>query len=103
MRYSVVAALPKLGRRLLLLVLLFCCAYSSAQPSIGQRQATSEKHSLTGTVVNSFTGAPIPYALVQAGEHAKLTDQNGNFSFEDLPYTSIGIVAHKPGFFEPRE
>src|SRR5579859_1232855 len=97
---SVVAALFKKGRAFLpLLVPLFCCASGSAQFSGGHSQTTSEKHSLTGTVVNSFTGEPVPWALVQVGERAKLSDQNGNFSFDDLPYTSATIMAHKPGFF----
>ena len=104
MRFFMVAALLAKGRGLLLFVVpLLGCAYGSAQFSVGHSQTTGEKHTLTGTAVNSFTGEPVPYALVQVGERAKLSDQNGNFSFDDLPYTAAAIIAHKPGFFNEQE
>jgi hypothetical protein len=53
--------------------------------------------------VNSLTGTPIPYALVQAGQGAKLSDQNGNFRFEDISTNRINVAAHKPGFFNEQE
>ncbi|HVH85655.1 MAG TPA: carboxypeptidase regulatory-like domain-containing protein [Terriglobales bacterium] len=66
-------------------------------------QQGSSAHVLTGTVVNSSTGQPIPYALVQVDLNAKLTDQNGNFRFENLLSNPITIQAHKPGFFGQNE
>lgn len=70
--------------------------------NLGDKQ-TSPAYVLTGTVVNSSTGAPIPYALVQADQSAKLADQNGNFEFDHLSSPAVAVQAHKPGFFSPNE
>ncbi|MBV9147813.1 MAG: carboxypeptidase regulatory-like domain-containing protein [Acidobacteria bacterium] len=67
------------------------------------QQAAPPQHVLSGTVVNAQTGAPIPYALVQAEQSAKLTDQNGNFRFDNLVSMSLMVQAHKPGFFNDQE
>lgn len=88
---------------------LSCSLFSAflAAPVLAQfstpDQTASPAHVLTGTVVNSVTGAPIPYALVQAEQNAKLTDQNGNFRFDNLISNSLLVQAHKPGYFEPQE
>jgi len=66
-------------------------------------QQTLARHVLTGTVVNSLTGEPVPYALVQVEQGARLADQNGNFRFENLRSTLVSIQAHKPGFFAQNE
>src|SRR5690348_9845131 len=66
-------------------------------------QPSSPSYVLTGTVINSATGAPIPYALVQADQSAKLADQNGNFEFDHLGSISVTVQAHKPGFFAENE
>jgi protocatechuate 3,4-dioxygenase beta subunit len=71
--------------------------------SVYTGQPSPSLHVLTGTVVNSATGAPIPFALVQVEQNAKFTDQNGNFRFENLISASVSIQAHKPGFFEEQE
>jgi hypothetical protein len=78
-------------------------APGNAQSIYTGQQASPPLHVLTGTVVNSATGAPIPFALVQVEQNAKLTDQNGNFRFENLVSASVNIQAHKPGFFEEQE
>lgn len=81
---------------------VFCCSFATAQPIAvygGQQQYVSPKHVLTGTVVNSATGAAIPYALVQVEQNAKLADQNGNFRFDNLVSSTVNIQVHKPGFF----
>ena len=65
----------------------------------GDNQQAPPAYVLSGTVVNTSTGAPIPYALVQADQNAKLADQNGNFEFDDLGSASVTVQAHKPGFF----
>jgi hypothetical protein len=49
-------------------------------------------------VVNSVTGRPIARALVQAGQHAMLTDAEGHFEFRDV-IENISLVANKPGYF----
>lgn len=58
---------------------------------------------LTGTVVNALTGTPVPYALVQTGQSAKLSDQSGNFSFDGIINNRVSVTAHKPGFFNDQE
>lgn len=90
-------------RRTWLLLFPSLCALSLAQTDLGAPAQPAVNRVLTGTVVNSSTNAPIPYALVQIGPEAKLTDQNGNFRFEDLAANSVYVSVHKPGFFEERE
>ncbi len=75
---------------------------SEAQ-GFGDNQPPAPSYVLAGSVVNSSTGAPIPYALVQADQSAKLADQNGNFEFDHLSSPSVTVQAHKPGFFGPSE
>ena len=92
---------------------LGCCAvlisalagflsHAEAQ-GFGDNQQSPPAYDLSGTVVNSSTGAPISYALVQADQNAKLADQNGNFEFDHLSSPSVTVQAHKPGFFAPNE
>jgi hypothetical protein len=78
-----------------------CCRSQSVPP--GLQVQSSSAHVLTGTVVNSTTGTPIPFALVQVEQNAKLTDQNGNFQFENLLSGVVNVQAHKPGFFAENE
>lgn len=98
-------ALVSFTRRHTLQFVLFPALF--AAPLLAQfsspYQSAPATHVLTGTVVNSVTGAPVPYALVQAEQNAKLADQNGNFRFENLASTSVNVQAHKPGFFQPQE
>ena len=64
------------------------------------------KYSLSGTVTNSVTGAPISRALVQlfaASAHSTLTDNEGRFHFEELPASDVTLFARKPGFFSEQE
>ncbi len=77
-------------------------SHAKAQ-GFGDNPQSAPAYVLSGTVVNSSTGAPIPYALVQADQSAKLADQNGNFEFDHLSSSSVTVQAHKPGFFAPNE
>jgi hypothetical protein len=99
------SALVSFARRRTLRFVLFPALFTA--PLLAQfsspYQSSPATHVLTGTVVNSATGAPIPYALVQAEQNTKLADQNGNFRFENLASTVVNVQAHKPGFFEPQE
>src|SRR5579884_1716575 len=64
------------------------------------------KYVLTGTVVNSVTGEPVPRALVQlyGGSNASmLTDFSGTFRFEGLQQGPVSLTTRKPGFFSPEE
>ena len=90
------------GCAVLIAALAGLSSYAGAQ-GIGDNQQSPPAYVLTGTVVNSSTGAPIPYALVQAEQSAKLADQNGNFEFDHLSSPSVTVQAHKPGFFGPNE
>jgi Carboxypeptidase regulatory-like domain len=66
----------------------------------------SGKYSLSGTVSNSVTGAPISRALVQlvaASARSTLTDNQGRFHFEELPASDVTLSARKPGFFSEQE
>ena len=90
------------GCAVLIAALAGLLSHAEAQ-GIGDNQQSPAAYVLTGTVVNSSTGAPIPYALVQADQSAKLADQNGNFEFDHLSSPSVTVQAHKPGFFGPNE
>jgi hypothetical protein len=100
------SALVSFARRRTLLLLFFaglCQTLGQTQTPLNNQQAAPSQHVLTGTVVNSVTGSGIPFALVQVEQNAKLTDQNGNFRFENLVSTTVTVQAHKPGFFEEQE
>jgi protocatechuate 3,4-dioxygenase beta subunit len=77
--------------------------FPQLSPFINDDRANSVTHVLTGVVVNAVSGAPVPYALVQVGQEAKLADQNGAFRFEALPYSSASMMARKPGYFSEQE
>ena len=60
---------------------------------------------VTGTVVDSVTGAPVRRAAVDVSdpiERATLTDSNGHFQFEKMPEGRVFISAMKPGFINQR-
>jgi len=91
--------------RWLAALILLLCLPSVAQFGGGSytQQQAPPTHVLSGTVVNSATGEPIPYALVQVDQNARLADQNGNFEFASLTSGKVTIQAHKPGFFGENE
>ena len=79
-----------------------------AMVALGQDAGTNSggdenKYTLSGTVLNAATGAPVPRALVQIyvnGQRQMLTDSDGRFTFSNLPEGQTGIQAQKPGFFQ---
>jgi len=103
MWYSRAAASAWHRKLLPALLTLLCPAILCAQLAGSRQQEAAGKYVLTGTVVNSATGAGIPYALVQADQSAKLADQNGAFRFDSLTSAAINLQAHKPGFFQENE
>ena len=104
MRYSPAAVLSALHRPLFpVILLLLCPTILPAQFMGSPQQQAAARYVLTGTVVSSATGAGIPYALVQVDQNAKLTDQNGNFRFDNLISTTMNLQVHKPGFFPENE
>jgi hypothetical protein len=59
------------------------------------------QYTLSGTVVDALTGAPIHRALVQlVGPQSRLvlTDEGGKFRFANLAQGQNGINVHKPGY-----
>jgi Carboxypeptidase regulatory-like domain len=83
---------------LLCLQLVSSCAVRSQIVSNGTLQAPSQPRTISGVVVNSVTGRPIPRVLAQAGRFAMLTDGEGRFAFRDV--TDNGVLsATKPGYF----
>ena len=66
----------------------------------------AKTYTLSGTVVSSVTGDPVPHALVNisAGTgRATLTGIDGRFEFSSLPAIQVTISAHKPGYFSDQE
>jgi hypothetical protein len=85
-----------ISRLPLLLALLFPPAAGVSQTGDDSRQ----NRTVSGQVVNGVTGQPIAGALVQiGGEHAMLTDHEGQFEFHDLAGAYGDPVATKPGYF----
>lgn len=67
---------------------------SSASTSV------SETLTLSGTVLNAVTGAPVSRALVKVGDRAMLTDHLGRFEFNQFVASGSGIVeVRKPGYY----
>lgn len=73
--------------------------------SVGE-EPTRGNFTLSGSVVNSVTGEPVPRALVQiymGPEQAMLTDADGKFEFNNLPLGQTNIAVRKPGFLSEQE
>ena len=78
--------------------------------TIGQAQsapaASTETFTLSGTVMNSVTGEPIPRALVRTNgmvQRTAFTDSEGHFQIDGLPPIQISVIAQKPGFTLPND
>jgi carboxypeptidase family protein len=82
---------------------------SLVQAQIGESQTPAtdtSSHEVSGTVVNSVTGAPIARALVELDappSRYTLTDANGMFRFEGVAEGLVKLEAERPGFFKPSE
>lgn len=78
-------------------------AFASAQiPGSG----TTQKFTVSGTVVNETTGEPIPRALVTlqgSPMRNAFSDSNGGFAIEGVSAGRYSISAQKPGFFGSQE
>ena len=80
--------------------------YSPQRGMQRQQPAQTGNITLSGIVVNSVTGEPIPRAMVQMNgmvSRVALTDAEGRFQFENLPETQAMLVARKPGYFSEME
>lgn len=94
--------------RICLKIIVFCMAGASVSlaacqiASIENAPATSTaKATQRGRVINSITGEPVAFALVQLPGikplRAMLTGADGSFEFANVP-TMLEINARKPGF-----
>ena len=70
-------------------------------PVATDKPSGTGQYTLSGTVVDALTGAPIRRALVAlmgVQSQAVLTDEGGKFRFENLAQGQGMIYAHKPGY-----
>ncbi len=87
-----------------LLFILFLAPPAWGQLASANFGGSGQKtYKLTGTVVNSITGEPIPHALVGIYSRSALTDSSGRFEFVDLPEMQTTVVTRKPGFFSEQD
>ncbi len=90
-------------------LLLLLCAVIGLPPRWGFAQGQSGDqpiYSLSGTVVNSATGEPIPRALVRTNgtvHRDAFTDAQGRFQIDSMPQCQVTVTAQKPGFFGQQE
>jgi hypothetical protein len=73
--------------------------------SLGAQQDAAT-FSIAGAVVNSVSGDPVPYALVQLEgrlSRATLADLNGHFQFDQVTAGRLIVTARKPGFFNDEQ
>jgi hypothetical protein len=77
-----------------------------AQSQARAPDASQARHIVSGTVVNSATGAPIPRALVKLNTQSSryvMSEADGTFRFEGVPEGLVVLEAEKPTFFKPGE
>ncbi len=94
---------PRHTFHLLIVILVFSISVFGQDTATPNGSGDENKYTLSGTVVNAVTGAPVPRALVQIyvnGQKQMLTDADGRFSFSGLPEGQTGISVQKPGFFQ---
>jgi hypothetical protein len=78
----------------LLLAVLLVAPLSRAQDS-----SAATGYPVRGTVVNAFTGQTIPRALVSLNQdQAMLTNNDGEFSFDNVPPGEYSASVDKPGY-----
>lgn len=68
--------------------------------------ASNDTYTITGTVVNSVTGEPIPRALVRTNgmvQRTVFSDSEGHFQIDGLPPMQTSLIAQKPGYTQPSE
>ena len=93
------------GCFLIVLVLLSFACLAAAQSS-STSTSGNETYTITGTVVNSVTGEPIPRALVRTNgmvQRTAFTDSEGHFQIDGLPAMKANVAAQKPGYSLPND
>ena len=88
-------------------VLLSISGALESRPLFAQSSSGSQPiYSLSGSVVNSATGEPIPRALVRTNGMVRrdaFTDAQGRFQIDSMPQCQVTVTAQKPGFFGQQE
>jgi hypothetical protein len=70
-----------------------------------QQIPDAETYAVRGTVLNSVSGAPIPWALVrldfvgQSAAREARADAEGKFAFANVAAKAVKLSARKPGYF----
>ena len=74
--------------------------------SMAQNSSSQQTYTLSGVVVNSATGEPVPHALVRTNgtlQRNTFTDNEGHFQIDGLPQCQVTVTAQKPGFFTDQD
>jgi hypothetical protein len=86
-------------------LLVFVCL-TLVSTSIAQSAASQQAYTLSGSVVNSASGEPVPHAAVRLNgtvQRNTFTDNEGHFQFDGLPQCQVTVMAQKPGFFTDQD
>lgn len=84
-------------------VVFFCVAAAQSPPA---SPSSNETYTISGTVVNSVTGEPIPRALVRTNgmvQRTAFSDSEGHFQIDGLPLMKTNVVAQKPGYTQSND
>lgn len=89
---------PAAGLPIWLLLLGLICLLGLRQPVSAQSGQTNPGPvTVSGQVINSISGQPVPRALVRLGDHVQMTNYEGRFEFPQV--TDNGTIqVTKPGF-----
>lgn len=89
---------PAAGVPIWLSVFGVICLFGLRQPVSAQSAQTNPGPvTVSGQVINSTSGQPVPRALVRLGEHVQMTNYEGRFEFAQV--TDNGTIqVTKPGF-----
>lgn len=91
--------------QLLLWVLLASLPPASAQVT-NNSSRSGETFTISGSVVNSVTGEPIPHALVRTNgylQRSVFSDSEGRFQMDGVPAGRVNLTAQKPGFVNQQD
>ncbi len=95
---------PEGQRGGLAILLALALSFSSLAAAQSSSSSSNQTYTITGTVVNSVTGEPIPRALVRTNgmvQRTAFTDSEGHFQIDGLPAMRVNLVAQKPGYTLP--
>ena len=85
----------------LFLSLQFAPAQISSVTGAPNQPPSGNRYKVTGTVINSITGEPIPKALVTGPGVHGFTSADGKFEASGVPEGPVFFSAQRPGFFNP--